>query len=113
MSSASRQAEDSTAHGAMPSGAAKDALLKKHDDGPKFWLPKQLVNQLGYGGCAVIYTALWFFQARKATDSHARRLVWLLVMWDTHFIKRCLECLFVHKWSDHRNELFMGLGEWV
>lgn len=99
--------------GTQGGAASKKLLAAAAQDDPKFWLPKQLVNQLGYGGCAIIYTVFWYTRGRGSSDAEARRLLVLLIMFDAHFVKRCLECLFVHKWSQTKNELFMGLGEWL
>src|SRR3989338_4204779 len=71
---------------------------------------KLLVNLVGYGGTCVIYAVLYSAEGGKGWEQKAAFL-----LWSVHFIKRCLECVWVHKWSEESLKVpwLMAIGEWI
>src|SRR5687767_6457419 len=107
----------------MAAGDARERLLESQPPqqpapaphtGPR--LNKLLVNVAGYGGAALSYSCYFFLQARRDLPEHELHhyhLVLLLILWDLHFLKRVLEVLFVHKWTENSVAMGEGLGEWA
>jgi hypothetical protein len=79
-------------------------------------LRKIAVNLVGYLGAAIAYDILYIVLASPSTSSTSEDInsQWhmraLLIAWNCHFIKRALECIFVHKWRDSHVPFLDSIG---
>lgn len=95
--------------------AAPVAIGRSHPAVGKCEVPRVPFHILAYFGAATIYTAMYATIGRSQTAEvqNSYSFVLCLVLWDIHFIKRCLEVFFVHKYGKKHVPFFESFGEQV